>query len=349
MLKAIHKKSGKLVTAFKLESDASYIRKEKDKWISPYVEIDNWKFLKEKGVKEVEVSFVRSHVRKINNKNTSVISHFRINNKYAKPNPLNESEEHKLAKEGIYEDVINNEIKINGKRIRDLFEIDDVYIEHRLSKSKNSKIADVIINFDKKDIEYWKGIIFEIQLSPQNFEQTEDRTYDRILEGYSVVWLWEGMFNKDNKLKNKEVTVIPYLKASEEYKKKKKIEFCEEINQYGILIDKKVEEAKRLIDKKIEVELENKLQKKINRKVILYMENRFRNLYSGMKIGVTGECFKCKKNVSMKGIEYENGNPYCDKCFNELPSNWRKDYLEMTKNNSFYKKKHMDHDLRIFL
>lgn len=250
MLKAIHKLTGKIIPAFKLECDPTWIGKEREEWIAPYPEIDNWKFLNEKGITEVSVSFIKEHSKEINNQKFAVHSHFRINNEYAKPTPVNETEEHKLAKEGIYEDVIDNLLLINGKKIRDLFEIEDIEFEYPLSNSKCSKIADVIVKFKKKDEQYGRGIVFEIQLSNQNFEQTDDRTFDRIVEGYSVVWLWGGMFNEENKLINKELIVIPFLKVIEDYKNKKTFELYEELNHYGEIVDDKKKEILGIIEQK---------------------------------------------------------------------------------------------------
>jgi len=272
MIKAIHKKSGKLVPAFKLESnDATWLGKEKDEWIAPFPEIDNWKFLKEKGIKEVFVSFVKSHIRNIEGIDTMVKSHFRIITEGAIPSPINESEEHKLAKKGIYEDILDNKLIINKKRIRDLFEIEDIDFEFKLTSSKYSKIADVILLFKQKDEVYGKGIVFEIQLSNQTFENTKERTYDRVLEGYSVVWLWDGMFSMiDHKLLKKEIEVIPFLKACEEYKELKKLEFYNEINLYGELLEKKGREIIQDIET-----IQNKVD--INHLSLLKSQESFQN------------------------------------------------------------------------
>ena len=75
MLKAINKKTGKLVPAFKLEEDSTWIGKQKETWIAPYPGIENWRFLKEKGIKEVEVSFVKSYNK---NDGTPIRTHFSI-------------------------------------------------------------------------------------------------------------------------------------------------------------------------------------------------------------------------------------------------------------------------------
>lgn len=418
MWKAINKKTGLLIPAFKIEWDASWIGKEREEWIAPYPQIENWKFLKEKGINEVKVSFVKSYIRE---DGVKVRTHFRIVTEFARE-IMNESEEHLLAKEGIYEDVIDNLLKINGKPIRDLFQIDDIDFEYHLSKSRFSKIADVIVTFKEKDVQYGKGIIFEVQLSNQTKENTDDRTYDRIIEGYSVVWLWDGMFNINNKLKDKEVILIPYLKALEEYKEKKKEEFNEEINLYGNVIDKKIQEAKSelakeklllnnqfykinntisLVNESIKNEknnlisslkektlqevypeikqsllndnslrtflansinyttladiisnkeistLKEKLQEKIQKEIDFEIKSKIKEeiisesikkimikieeKYSNVNINIFVECEKCKEKVMIRNAFYEHGNPYCEKCFDELPTNWRKEWNEWHK------------------
>jgi len=228
MLKAIHKESGELISSFKLIRNTLWIGKEREEFIAPRHEIGNWQHLKNKGIEEVKVSFVKHHKRKINGEETGVVAHFRKECDEAIINPLNESEEHLLAKEGIYESILENKIIVDGNLIGDISEIDDVDIEHRLSPTKKSKIADVCVTFKKQHLIYGKGIVFEIQFSNQNEEKTEERTYDRVLQGYSVVWLWEGNF-KDNKLINNNLEVIHFLKAIKEFKDKNKSEWINDL------------------------------------------------------------------------------------------------------------------------
>jgi len=239
MLKAIHKKTGKIISAFKIENDSSWVGTEKDEWIAPRPEIYNWKFLKDQGINEVELSFVKSHIRNINGQKILICAHFRIECEKAILHPEHESEEHKLAKEAIYEKVINNEILIDKKPIRDLFQIEDLDFEYRISKSKKSKIADIIVIFKEEDKRFGKGIVFEIQFSHQNMEITEDRTYDRVIEGYSVVWLHETDF-EDNKLINNDVLVVPFSKALKEYQEIIKSEWKEKSRYYGNIFEEKV-------------------------------------------------------------------------------------------------------------
>jgi len=239
MLKAIHKKTEKIVSAFKVENDSSWIGTEREKWIAPRPEIYNWKFLNEQKINEVKVSFVKSHKRKYEEGEVvPVVAHFRIECEKAIPHPESESEEHKLAKEAIYDEIINNNIFIEGKPIRDIFKIKDVDFEIKLSKSKKSKIADILVTFKEEDVRLGKGIVFEIQFSHQNVEITDERTYDRIVEGYSVVWLYEKDF-EEYKLKKKEVLVVPFSSAIKEYQKKIFNKWEEKVIKYGRSIDEK--------------------------------------------------------------------------------------------------------------
>ena len=262
MIKAIHKGTGKLVSAFKLLKDGEWFGKEREEWISPHPEVENWKELKKKGINEVDVSFIVPHKRKQGKEFIFVKAHFRINNPEAIPNKLNESEEHLLSKEGIYEALLDGEIKINGKEIKELGEIEDIDIEHKLSSSRNSKIVDVFLKFKKESNIYGNGIVFEIQFSNQNSERTEERTYDRILSGASVCWLWEGDF-KGNRLINKDVEVIPFLKALEDFKDSNRLKWIKEMNSFSRVFSSKMEEIKGKIND-YEDEFDTKIDNQIN-------------------------------------------------------------------------------------
>lgn len=215
MIRAIHKESNEIVTSFALTKDFKWKDKEREVFIAPRPEIGNWKELNELGINEVVVSFVKQHKRKYGDKEIDVIPHFRIETDKAIENPLNESEEHQLAKEGIYLKILEGGLFINGKDIKE-FEIVDADIEQRLSATKKSVIADVYCKFKEPDQILGKGIVFEIQFSYQNQERTEERTYDRVLQGYSVCWLWRGNF-VDNHLKDNHLEIVPFSKAVKEY------------------------------------------------------------------------------------------------------------------------------------
>jgi hypothetical protein len=156
MLKAIHKISGNLVSAFKLQNDASWVGKEKDEWIVPSCDVEDYK---EKG--EAKAFFTKSHFRE---ENIFVSAHFKHESDRLIKDHHAESPEHKLAKEGVYEAICNGTIKLDGVPIKDLLR-DVEPFEYPISKSKKSKIADVIAVFKEWHPIYGKGIVFEVQFS----------------------------------------------------------------------------------------------------------------------------------------------------------------------------------------
>jgi hypothetical protein len=293
MLKAIHKPTGNYVSSFKLENDSSWIGREKDEWIAPNIEILNLKELKEKGITEVPVSFIKSHERTLNGLTYKVTAHFRSNCEFAKISSDNESDEHYLAKIGIYEDLWDNKIKVNGREIKEISDVEDIIIEMRLSKDKGSKIADVGLLFHKEHELYGKGIIFEIQFSDQSNYKEIERDYQRVIEGFSVVWLYLDDF-KGNKLKDKNVIVNPFVKSIEIYKKEKKEKWFNEINDISLRLDKKTKKtelqlnslysdyvlkmAKRI--KELEERLEKTAEEKIQEELDFINDQIYQNIAS---------------------------------------------------------------------
>jgi hypothetical protein len=260
MFKAVHKLSGEIVWSILLETDATWIGKEKDEWIAPRYMVYDYN---EKG--DVKVSFIKSYIR---DDGVPVSAHFRHESNREIYEGESESKEHKLAKLGVYESICNGDIKIDNQSLKLLLK--DIEFEYPISNSKKSKIADVIAIFKEWHPIYGKGIIFEVQFSNQNKEITEDRTFNRIVEGYSVCWLWDNDFD-NGKLKLEEHTaetglsstvpkpliIIPFTKAIEEYLEKIKNDKFSKINDAGFLLDKKIN---ILSDKykEFEVDLANK-------------------------------------------------------------------------------------------
>jgi len=258
MINAIHKESGKLVSVFLLEKDAEWLGREREEFIAPKPEIGNWNVLKEKKISEVKVSYVKAHLREYKSGKTFVGAHFRIECIDAIPNPLNESEEHLLSKEGIYEAILRNEITINGEPLSIIGEIEDINIEQKLSPSRNSVIADVLVKLKKEHPIYGRGIVFEIQFSHQNKEILSERTYSRVVEGYSVCWLYDSLF-KNNELIKKDVEVIPFNKAIKNYQDKIKEEWVGDINNISQIYERKLNEIEFKI-KTIEHSFDDKVE-----------------------------------------------------------------------------------------
>jgi len=248
MFKAIHKETGELISAFKLTKDTKWVGKEREEFISPRPEIFNFKELEKKGIKEVPVSYVKSHERNYKNYKRLVSPHFRIELKEAIPNLESESYEHKIAKEGIYEEIYFDNLLIEGKKISDLGIIKEIDIEHHLSPTKKSKIVDVYLEFEKEHKLYGKGIVFEIQFSSQNKYLTEERTYDRILKGYSVIWLWENSFDKNYNLINKNLPITPFIQALKEYELIAEDNYKNKLNKLSSIYENKIKESKDYLD-----------------------------------------------------------------------------------------------------
>jgi competence CoiA-like predicted nuclease len=318
MYKAINKKTGEMVSAFRVINDPSYIGSEKDDWIAPYPEIENWDFLRDtKNKFEVKVIFIKNHEVNRNNRIFKRSEHFRILDDEAIGSKENESIEHILSKDIIYELIVNNSLTIDNKPIKQILNIMDIDFEYRLSPSKNSKIADIIIKLKEIHPIYGNGIIIEIQFSNQNIEKTEERTYDRILEGYSVVWLWKGDFNKENELINKDLKVTCYQKAFEEYKNKSVNNFEEYMRNNFYKIDTKCKKIDddlnynlyRMQDSFLELNelLKNEFNKRekyikdINEEVNKKLKNFDENTVSSIKILYT------KKDEIINEIK-DNGN-----------------------------------------
>lgn len=210
MLAAIHKETNKPVTAFAVAHSLTWINKDPhaEEFIAPRHEIGNWIELERKGITEVKVCFVKQHQRE----DEIVCDHFRIITEGAVENPDNESEEHKLAKETLYDKIIKDEVILldwEGKRISEVAKIKDVYIERPVGQKR----ADVLVDFEEIHPVLGRGIAFEIQISPQNDIKTYKRTYDRAAQGYSICWIWSWELPKFNY----KVRLIHFTNALDEY------------------------------------------------------------------------------------------------------------------------------------
>jgi len=235
-ISVIHIPTDKIVTAFKLENDATWIGKEKDELIATanYCEPG----------KKVKMIFVKSYTKK---DGKFIHPYFRSasNQIGLKENMSRESNKHKKCKENVYEGIYSGEIKINGEEINKS-DVDDIYIEYRTSKD-GYVIPDVLIKFKKEHIKYGLGIFIEIQLSKQYEKETIDRTYSRVIEGFSGIWLWENDFDEKCGLIKKDLEIKSHKKLLSELNEKLESDFINRINNYGNIIDKKLVDFKKEI------------------------------------------------------------------------------------------------------
>lgn len=233
-LSVIHVPTDRIVTAFKLENDATWIGKEKEELVATanYCEPG----------KKIKMIFVKSYTRK---DDKFIHAYFRSapNQSGLLLNMSGESNEHRKAKENIYDGIYSGDILINGNAI-DKNDIDDIYIEYRNSLSGNI-IPDIMIKFKKEHIKYGLGIFLEIQLSEQKTEETEIRTYQRVIEGFSGIWLWEKNFDENHNIINKDLKVKSYKQLLIELEEKIENKFINKINRYGNIIDKKLIDFKK--------------------------------------------------------------------------------------------------------
>lgn len=220
--RAMHKPTGKVIEARKLESDPIWKTKVKDEWIfiPRLIPLDIQRQMDKKGITKLKVSFTKSHSREDN----WVRAHFKRESLEGinLDNLENESDEHKLCKEGIYYEIIDDNLLIDfgekiTKKISELCSDYDCNMEERLSSERNTKIGDIVLTFDKEHTILGNGIVFEVQFSNQSFEKTITRTNDRVLKGYSVSWLWVGQFDDENKLLSKTIKVVPFREALKKF------------------------------------------------------------------------------------------------------------------------------------
>jgi hypothetical protein len=250
MIWAIHKNTGKIVEARKIENDLTWKGTEKDSWIAPHGEIQNWNELKEKGITEVPVSFIKSH--QVSTSNELRRAHFRKQIDEAITCSENESEEHKLAKEGIYYALLEKKKLLdigNNKRNLEEFGSCSISIEERISAGRTSKIADVLVKFEKEHPLLGLGIVFEVQFSKQGKNILELRNYQRVLEGYSTCWLFEEDFNLEYNLKEDSFIITPFKKAIEDYEDYKKEKQDSQLREISEKIDSKIQELNYTINK----------------------------------------------------------------------------------------------------
>jgi len=232
-ISVIHVPTDKIVTAFKFEHDATWVGREKDELIATanYCE---------PGYK-VKMIFVKSFI-KGNGKYVHAYFRSAPNQVGLIENLSGESNNHKKAKENVYEGIFSGEIKINGE-VLDKQKIDDIYIEYRTSKN-GYVIPDVLIKFKEEHIKYGYGIFIEVQLSKQNDEETLIRTYFRVIEGFSGTWLWKDNFDKDMNLLDNDLKIKSHRELLSELNENIENNFINRINNYGKIIDKKIDDGK---------------------------------------------------------------------------------------------------------
>jgi len=84
-------------------------------------------------------------------------------------------------------------------------------------------------------------------LSEQHKDETLIRTYSRVIEGFSGIWLWKEDFNKDMKLIDINLEIKSHRQLLSELDKKTENNFINKINKYGNIVDEKLVDFRKEI------------------------------------------------------------------------------------------------------
>lgn len=261
MDRAINKSTNKIISAFEIFKNGSYQNLTKGEWIAPKDSLYNWEEISE------EDSFVHYVKEKefINYNETHIwcSPHFAVYPN-SKAKTTEESETHKLLKNWLFNRLKQDDLEIRySKGIKPhkydnklkLSELDINWNDYEIevtTKATKKLRADILLPFYKKDIFLGKGIMFEIQLSSQNEFQIYDRTIERALHGYSIVWLFENDFSMKKEyieLKNNILKVNSFSEQMHFAKKEFIGKLKQEVEQQCRYLDEKISETNLTIEK----------------------------------------------------------------------------------------------------
>lgn len=346
MDRAINKSTQQIVSAFEVYKNGSYQNLTKGEWIAPKDSISNWEDITEEDTyifykPECDVHYKSGKIG-------TRAPHFSV---YPDSKAITEpeTEEHKKLKNWLFNRLKNNDLEIryskgikphkydNRLKLSELqINWNDYEIEVTTKGSKKLR-ADILLPFKIKDMFLGNGVIFEIQLSQQNEEQTYERTIERALHGYSVVWLFEKDFviEEDNiELKENVVNVNSFSEqiyfAKKEFVGKLKMV----VEQQCRFLDEKIKETNFEIEKlnKKKEEAYEEILKRLNtREAILINKieqvenNPFKGLLETYKQQLTDFYSSLVLELNNKAFEklslINNSKPRiisCPKCHGEM-------------------------------
>lgn len=263
-------RNNKMYLSLKVFQDLSLQQTDNNRWICPDSEIENYGEF-EKGT-QIELSYIKETQKTKNGVSFSVSPHFRKHPKFKGVELKKPSKDHNLIVDLIYNLLLTEKIKdINivtseyyYNKSKEVFyynklidldlDITSINYEVTVESENNTKRADIFIMFNKVNEIYGKGICFEIQLSKQKTEITKDRTFHRALLGLSTIWIYrKDIINKDSVLIiPKTMVVFPYLNVLNTNLKESKTEIIKTYETQGILLDLKIDNFNKMIDKKVE-------------------------------------------------------------------------------------------------
>jgi hypothetical protein len=337
---AINKNTNEIVSAFDIFKNGSYQNLTKGEWISlsdPEL-ISN---LEECSEEDLHVHYVK-HKEYTNWNNTPIwcSPHFAIYPN-SKAKTVEESKEHKMLKEWLFNRLKSDDLELRFSKGVKQYKYDnkiklselninwnDYSIEVTTKGTKRLR-ADILLPFKNKDSFLGRGIIFEIQLSNQSENQTYERTIERALHGYSVVWLFEKDFiiqNETIELNEKIVKVNSFSQEIHFAKKNFIGKLKRVVEEQCRFLDEKIKETnynlEKLDIKKEEIysELMNRLK---TRETILYNKienlenNPFKELVENYKKQLNQNylILNSKFESKMKELNYPFCIGECKKCY----------------------------------
>lgn len=294
--RVIHEPTGEYVSAFQFENIANWIGKDKDILLATptYTYELN---------PRVEMIRVKPYFRKNGKK---IHTHFKrkTNQPKLKPNFSGESDEHKKCKWNIYDGLLNGNITINKEKLREE-DIEDIYMEYR-THGGSYIITDVLVKFKERHPKYGLGIFVEIQLSGQTIQLTNIRTYQRVIEGFSGVWLYGSDFDSNCEPNKNNLEVESHFDLLKELNDKEENEFISKINKYGEVIDDKLKQFYNQSNDILKYRLEE-VEKKVSLR-----ENEYLKKMKDMSEYISGLTKEGVVNINNKTIILEELKKYMD-------------------------------------
>lgn len=297
---AYNKRTGLFVNALEVYKNGAYQNTDKTEWIAPIDKVYNWGVLEKLNITEIPVFFKNAVINKIDGHNKVIrrSCFSKYPNSPADTDTDGESELHKTLKNFIIERIIEDDIEFvysssGNKNTIKISELDADIYQHRLDErsiqSSFKTRADILIPLKARNELFGNGIILEIQLSNQNDTETEKRTIQRGIQGYSVAWIFKDDF---------------YIKDDCIFLKKNYIELRSFKEIVSELADKKIEKQVEtqlgLIEQKID-ELEEIKQDASD--FVKQLDDKLSHYYNK---GIECNMEKIIAKISDKKIELEN-------------------------------------------
>ena len=81
-------------------------------------------------------------------------------------------------------------------------------------------------------------------------------------------------------------------------------------------------------DEGINIKLREKIDSIVVSKLMDSILPRLEKSYGNFKGEVFCECFGCHNKFPVRSMDFNNGQTFCNSCFNNLPTNWKKEMID---------------------